>query len=159
MNLINLRLTPNSPQVHRRIMEALTAVFPKFRCLHNRDTHGGFFSFRDPDGTLKMFVGIGDVWEEKLPKYMEFSLEKSRRLLTYPEHLSSWQSRRPELNEYGGAIRTPHGLLSFSGLPEELDEALNLAISVRSQILLPHAAANIAGISGNKQYAEYCLRM
>ncbi|MFH0874169.1 MAG: hypothetical protein V1846_05025 [Candidatus Komeilibacteria bacterium] len=95
---------------------------------------------------LELVYGIGDVWEDKLPKYLFYSTEKSARLLTHPDHVSSWQSRRPRFDEYGGAIRTEKGLLSFSGLREDLDHTLMVAVGAREHVLTGDEVIKIMNI-------------
>jgi hypothetical protein len=65
---------------------------------------------------------IGTVPPDKEDKYRNFSREKCIRLSGYPDHVCSMQSRNPELDRYGGAIKVRGGFVGISGLPETYDE-------------------------------------
>ncbi len=152
MLLIQLQRNSN---VSLKLIATLESFFPRLHRLHDVDSrgHGGYLSLRShASGELTFVYGIGLVLPEKAVKYLQFSQEKSARLFLHHEHKSSWQSRFPENDRYGGAIRTVDGLLSFSGLPEDLDEALVLAVGYGSGLLsLPDARA-IAVISQNQKF-------
>jgi hypothetical protein len=45
-------------------------------------------------------------------------------------HVSSWESRDPGHDRWGGAIRIEDLIFSFSGLPELADEALMLGVGL-----------------------------
>lgn len=89
---------------------------------------GGIFSVSlDESGRAPLLVlTVRSPLLEKGSQSFDFALEKSRRLREHPDHLSSWQSRDPSSNKWGGAIRVGQFILSFSGLPELVDEALML---------------------------------
>jgi hypothetical protein len=69
---------------------------------------------------------VGHPNPEKVSKYVDFCQEKSRRLAFNLNHVSSWESRNPDADQYGGAIRCQILILSFSGFPELGDEAIML---------------------------------
>ena len=75
-------------------------------------------------------VAIGIVPEDKAEKYRNFSLEKCIRLRGYPDHVCSMQSRNPELNRWGGAIKVRGGFLGISVLPEAHDEVVGTIASL-----------------------------
>lgn len=89
---------------------------------------GGIFSvFLDkPSRAPLLVLTVRNPLPEKGKQSFDFSLEKGRRLIEHPDHLSSWQSRDPDNSKWGGAIRVGEFILSFSGLPELVDEALML---------------------------------
>ncbi len=89
----------------------------------------GYLSIFDPaDGRLLFSIEIGKCPKEKFTGYARNSLEKGQRLACHSTHLSSWQSRDPKEQKWGGAIRAKY-IVSFSGLPEHADEALCIAIA------------------------------
>jgi len=105
------------------------------------DRSGGYFSTRgfgyieDPNAVPPMLVG--EVTNGKDDKYIEFSLEKSGRLHEHTDdgHELSSESRDPDQGKWGGSVKAvdPHGhiwILSFSGLPEMLNEAAMLLVAV-----------------------------
>ena len=73
-----------------------------------------------------MLLPIGGVLEEKAEKYCAFAMEKVARLARHPDHRTSYESRDPEENKWGGAVRIGDYIFSMSGLPELADEAVML---------------------------------
>ncbi len=77
---------------------------------------------------------IGTVNEAKVAKYEAFCQEKAGRLLLKMRsdgHVSSRQSRRPDEDQWGGAILIvdENLVFSFSGLPELADEAFMVRLA------------------------------
>lgn len=103
-------------------------------------------------------IMIGGPRLSKQAKYAELSKEKARRLAGFPLAKSSWQSRNPSIDCWGGAVRCKDKdgiiILSFSGLTEEADEALVLLVAVLCNLLTREEAAEIARISNNELYKE-----
>jgi hypothetical protein len=92
---------------------------------------GGYFCVADGlTGTPLLVAIVGEVPLEKAEKYMEFAQEKARRLAFQIGHVSSWESRDPDHNQWGGAIRIEDLIFSFSGLPELADEAAMLGVGL-----------------------------
>ncbi len=90
---------------------------------------GGFFCIADGKTGLPLLVKVvGSPPEDKGEKYFSFAQEKARRLAKHPEHMSSWESRDPESDQWSGAVRYGGLIFSFSGLPELADEALILSL-------------------------------
>ena len=88
---------------------------------------GGYFCLADGlNGIPYIILRVGDVPEEKAEKYFSLCQEKARRLTKHLDHMSSWQSRVPDQEKWGGAVRMHDSILSFSGLPELGDEAIML---------------------------------
>lgn len=65
----------------------------------------------------------------KIGEHLVSCEEKAMRLAGNPDHISSWQSRNPEMDRWGGAIRAGSLILSMSGMREAADEALMLAVA------------------------------
>lgn len=121
-----------------------------------QERRGGYFCYglETPAGaSLLVHAQIGRVRFEKEDKYCAFSLEKMERLVGRPGDCSSWQTRDPDHDMYGGAIRAKGAILSFSGLPEEADEAAMLLAAVKLGALAPHDGGNIGSVSKNATYA------
>lgn len=75
-------------------------------------------------------IGLSPIGNVSLDsRSSEFTQEKARRLASNRFHVSSWESREPQNQKYGGAIRVGDLILSFSGIPEEGDEMLCLTIA------------------------------
>lgn len=89
---------------------------------------GGYFCVADGKNGLPLLtVLIGKVPLEKALRYLNLCQEKAARLSMYPGHGSSWESRNPEENQWGGAIRVGTDFIfSLSGFPELGDEAVML---------------------------------
>ncbi len=81
---------------------------------------------KDPYGRVVLHQQIGEVPTEKVDRYKLLSLEKAQRLIRYPDHRTSYETRNPACMQYGGAIRVNGCIISFSGLPEVWDEILVL---------------------------------
>jgi hypothetical protein len=87
-------------------------------------TGGGYLCIANGDSGIPLLIAkIGEPNPLKCEKYLVFCQEKVRRLFQHPDHHLSRSSRDPALDQWGGAVRGKHHLLSFSGLPEHLDEA------------------------------------
>lgn len=116
---------------------------------------GGYLCIaEDITGYPYAVVLIGSVPDEKHAKYFSLCQEKSTRLASHPDHVSSWQSRDPDGNKWGGAIKVNHLIFSFSGGPELGDEALMLAVAkgyyAKSVEIAPMVElAKIAALSKN----------
>lgn len=92
-------------------------------------------------GEIVFTVPFGEIPEEKKEKYFEFSQEKAHRLFSQVNmhlpngHTTSFQSRNEELDMWGGAIylnsQSLSVILSFSGMPELIDEAMMLVVADR----------------------------
>lgn len=122
---------------------------------------GGLLSVRHPDGIPHLVLILGEIPEEKVGKYYDFSLEKGFRLSLNASpplcHLSSWESRDPEKNKWGGAIVAGDTIFSFSGFPELVDEAFSLYIAWALRLLTADEVFKIARISQNRFVLESFL--
>ncbi len=104
-----------------------------------RERKGGWFCLLDvrgnPTGVIIIHEPFGDLTPEKSSAYCLFSREKAIRLSAHPEHSTSRESRDEHAERYGGAVRAGGFIFSFSGLSEEEDEALALAVAYRCGLL------------------------
>lgn len=122
------------------------------KCSMSRDY--GYFTVFD-DGVI-LICKLNAVPQEKLQKYLACSQEKAWRLHSKPADQTSFQSRNPERDKWGGAIRACGShILSFSGLPNELfDEALMAYVACTAGWIDKSDALKIAAISSNSYVAE-----
>lgn len=95
---------------------------------------------------------VGRPAADKKEKYWNLSIEKSERLLTFPKHLSSFQSKDESKDRYGGAIRTELLLIGVSGFPELWDEAVSLVLAAIGGATTFEQAEYIASISRNPYF-------
>jgi hypothetical protein len=117
----------------------------------NDDQQGGCLVIMDNQNISQIFgqTLICYPWKKNIEKYREYCLKQARHLFQYPHNTSSFQSRMPTHNQWGGAIRTPQYILSFAGLTELGNEAVALALSVKINIQTVDDAKRIAKISNN----------
>jgi hypothetical protein len=112
---------------------------------------GGYFCIADGESGLPIVLTpFGTQTPEQARSTLRNAQEKPRRLATHPEHRASWQSRRPEKEEWGGAVRGRAHLFAFSGFPEPVDEAAMALVAEAAGELSKDEAAAIAGTSGNE---------
>jgi len=98
---------------------------------------GGYLYLSDAKNQMILHLKVGEPDADKTSKYLEYSQEKATRLVGFGSDDLSWQSRCPEANRWGGAIRLSNklGFISFSGFPELVDEAFCLALAVNAGIM------------------------
>jgi hypothetical protein len=116
---------------------------------------GGYLTIRDrADGEILLVVRIGDFPHQKANKYLRLSLEKGERLYHHQAqgHVSSYQSRDEAKGRYGGAIIANGLIVSFSGLPEKMDELAVLALAKFLRWITNDQANEIAKISNNSSW-------
>lgn len=111
---------------------------------------------REPISRYLFHEEIGILPVEKRPKCKRLSREKVDRLAQNNTHLLSWQSQRPEFEEYQGSARASDGYalwyVGFSGLRAEDDECLVLIFFVRMGMLDLAEAIRRARISNNQLF-------
>jgi hypothetical protein len=99
---------------------------------------------------------IGTIPEEKLRRYKRLATAvKPGQLVGNPSHVSSWQSRDPDRDLWGGAVAmSDDDIFSLSGLPELADEGTVLAggHAHYGDILLPRLD-DVARISSNPYWS------
>lgn len=122
--------------------------------------NGGCFCLADAK-TGVLFPGepvlVGRVPREKVERYSTLCQEKAARLAAHPEHESSWESRDPNADQWGGAVRIGGLILSISGLPELGDEAVMLVLAEighRGNPAIVETARRIASRSGNPYWEK-----
>jgi len=111
---------------------------------------GGYLCIADMDtGIPLLTVVIGNPTSEKGTKYKQLAEEKCARLAKHRGHVSSWQTRDVDSNQFGGAVRTSRRILGFSGFPEHWDEALCVAVAVEVGEMSDKLATEILWASQN----------
>ena len=106
------------------------------------------------DGRLLLQIQIGECPSDKHTLYRTCSMAKATRLLKNKDSLSSWQITNESKFENGGAVIAHDFSLSFSGLPELIDEAVVLVTALVFGWLSEKEAKEISGISGNSYFEE-----
>jgi hypothetical protein len=109
----------------------------------------GFFTIMNAlDGEIMCTMPFGMIPGEKVETYYRLSQEKAERLFTWvnmhlplpDDHTTSYQSRNESEDKYGGAIFVEYTalsifefrkslILSFSGMPELIDEAMMVVLA------------------------------
>ena len=148
-------------KLHRaaeHVMLLLRGLHPEI--LEEKGFLGGYLyvASRDKPTLPLLAVALGDD-SERFPEYYVYACEKANRT-TLSEDLSSWKSRDFDKEQYGGAISThsvscgQNMVISFSGMPELVDEALCLGIAVSTRLIPLTMAQEIADISDNNLFRE-----
>jgi len=120
-----------------------------------REKDNGYCTLADAeDGRPLHIFQVGVCPPEKCLHRLELSQEKALRIVLHKkdEHVSSWQSRDKHLDRWGGAVLGKGMIVSFSGLPEDADEAVSLVVAVSCGWLTWPKADKIAITSGNAIY-------
>lgn len=95
------------------------------------DKRGGYLAVLEIGrGNLEILLRIGHSPQDKVDKRIEVAIEKCKRLHGNG-HLTSYESRNPEVGCWGGAVRGSELIFSFSGLPELWDEAAMFVLAIR----------------------------
>jgi hypothetical protein len=97
----------------------------------------GYLTLMDGlSGEVIFTVPFGEIPEEKREKYFELSQEKAKRVFenfSKKGHTTSFESRDEDKQQYGGAIYVNYHsgaiILSFSGMPELIDEAMMITLA------------------------------
>lgn len=146
----------------REILQAVhEAVDRVWKVIRDEGRTGGYFCMmcrRPPNTTPEFIMRVGTIpKEEKAGKYFRLAQEKAARLRDHlgEGHVSSWQSRNPDKDEWGGAIATRNFIFSFSGFPEEADEAIMLLAAISVLELSPEDADEIARVSANNIFRRF----
>lgn len=159
-----MAITPNNraTEAMSKIIEAVISGLETWLTLPNNpspEKQGGYLAVFDHRGHLGFVCRIGEVPDDKADKYFALAVEKGRRLISRYDHSSSFESRDPNADQWGGAVRMNNGwIFSFSGLPELADEALMLisGVSIRwlthSSDLSRHSAQEVAKLNNNRFY-------
>lgn len=126
--------------------------------LKEKGSLGGYLCIaREEDGLPLAVILFGDMPREKCEGRLEFSQEKAKRLASHPDHKTSWESRDPANNKWGGAIRGKKYIISVSGLPEELDEVVSALFAYAINDLDVEDAKAFLAANDNEYYKAKLL--
>lgn len=118
----------------RVVMSEIVERFQPMSSDGTKARTGGYLVVADSQTGLPLLVmPVGKITDpDDAAMFLELALEKARRPVQHPEHLTSWESRDETRKHFGGSIRLHSEplILSFSGLPEKLDTAFVLYLSV-----------------------------
>jgi hypothetical protein len=130
------------------IIDELIIKHPEL--MKGRKHKGGYFAIA---GTAKVLVPtvmpVGIFPAEKGMFYYMYVLEKMTRLFFHPGHLLSRESRDLQNKMYCGAVRVTGYIISFSGLPEDADEAVMVEFAYRYGLITDEYRKTIAEFSHN----------
>jgi hypothetical protein len=115
---------------------------------------GGYYSQTSREyGVCTLLLPSGPIPGDKVEGRRDFSLEKGFRLWTHlgQGHCTSFQSRDPTNNKWGGAVAGFESLHSFSGCPEELDQVYSCLMAVRFDDMSFEEAGRLVG----PEWAKY----
>ncbi len=119
-----------------RVLVAANHAFSRARTLFGNekgweDRPGAYFCLADGHTGMPILIAkLGEPDPAKAEKYLAFCQEKVKRLAQNPAHLTSYESRNPGEDQWGGAIRAnDDSLLSLSGQPELGDEGIVMTIA------------------------------
>lgn len=121
--------------------------------LREKRKFGGYLTIALRDGVPILVALVGVPEERKREQCLAFSQEKAKRLAQHKDHFRSWESRDPDAQLYGGALRDTDYIVSFSGLPEELDEVVSLLV------LLPHSGFSLTFFLEKLKHNTYVERL
>lgn len=133
-------------EVHRAVHQTIQTIAHRF----GDGRRGGALVIADESGDIMFNLLAGSPDPNRWGTYQGFAVEKVGRLARRREHLTSWESRDPDTNRYGGAIRiiapdgSYHYLIGFSGLPEDKDTPYALLVAVRANLISAEEARRIA---------------
>ena len=139
------------------LLDTLELVLKKARSRWPKMRAGFCFVFHGrPHFNLVLKGMIGKVIDSEIDRYHDFADEKASRLtVSSGMYYSSYQTRKPELEKYGGAIRGKNFILSISGLASEHeDEAVAMATLILCKEMDELVANDLAESTGNKIFAQ-----
>ena len=107
------------------------SIVEKACVLDGRGFMSGCLCIASATGQIEMVMEIGnDANPDSAIFNLRTSQDTARRLAFNPSHMSSWQSRNIACGNFGGAVRDAFGTIySFSGLSEEINEAVSIKIA------------------------------
>jgi len=146
----------------KQIITTAEACFEVMKALLKREgevRHSGYFTVSKVNSLAHLIaIELGDGGlqaQDDLDRFQVNSKEKATRLISgiNEGYTTSWQTRNPNENHYGGAvIICDEYAFSFSGLPELHDEALMLYVAYCSGLISKSDAFKIASISENDYF-------
>lgn len=126
--------------------------------LKEKGSLGGYLCIaRAEDGFPLAIIQFGDMPHDRLSGRFEFCQEKAQRLAEHPGHMTSYESRDPSSNKWGGAIRGKKYIYSISGLPEQLDELVSALFAYAVDDLDPPEAKVFLEVNDNEYYKAKLL--
>ncbi len=134
-----------------RIVGCVTTLYPNATQLDNRGYTGGYLCI-GYGGKIMKVTAIGTPSLEKWQGWFENSQNKVRALMSHPGSISSYGLRNPAQRIYGGglSVAIPDLTLAFSGLSEQLDEAMcAVALALVTRNFDDAKWSEVARISGN----------
>lgn len=154
------------PKIIKSINNALKYVLEET----NEKRGGGYFclSYQPLNVLIILPELIGEIWNGKGEKYIEYCQEKAFRLgiayvakKAHYQIVSSYEIRDPEKEQWGGSIITKDGLLvmSFSGLLEASDEAVMIISALSLGLIDETYAKTIADKSKNAVALKYIANL
>ncbi len=125
---------------HTKLLTAVESLVAEAANLDGNpspEKKGGYLStIHIPTGVTTIQSMVGEILLEKRNKYRDFSEEKPRRMLTWTDHISSFESRDPERGMWGGGVLAgKEWAIGFSGLPELIDEAVVTAAAYYMELI------------------------
>jgi len=118
-------------------------------------TGGYLYVHKEGDKEPLLVMLVGTINPEKTDRYRTLCQEKAERLHLIRVHVSSWQSRKPDIDQWGGAIKLASGyVISFSGLPELGDEAFCMYLAYMLELAPIEELQAIASISDNLYWLQ-----
>lgn len=104
-----------------------------------KEKRGGYLVVLEvASGSIELILRLNYFNSAKAPKYIEFAMEKASRLYLCikgteegdERSLTSYATRNPANDKWGGAIYGKELIFSFSGLPELYDEAAMFVVAI-----------------------------
>ena len=148
------------PVLLQRIKEFAEQAYVIAAPLDGGKYKGGYMCTILDGGRPEVFaVGQPDLHEKKWRGWKRNCRNKSDRLLANPTHISAHESSNLEAEHYFGGIRVRHCgvdlIIAFSGLSQELDEAVCAWIAVQLGSLNYAEWCRIRNLSGNAHMVDY----
>lgn len=138
------------PKELKALLDIAFESFPHVTRKFGEGRTGGFLYISNEHGLVSAHVCLGTPDPKKYDKYNAFSEEKACRLRKRAGEGLSFQSRNPDKDQYAGAFRAPDDrIISFSGLPEMIDEAYVACLAVKAGWVGKDMAEQILEKSGN----------
>jgi len=139
------------------VANSLVSISQKLPSNANPDRSGGILTIGLDNLSVRHVLEIGNYTPREKERYLRFSQEKAYRvcadwLRDQDNTISSWQTRQPEIDRYGGAVLFSScqeycNIISFSGLNELSDEALSLTLGYH------------LGFETNSEFAERVINI
>lgn len=139
-------------EIAKLAVNAIPTVAKKF----GKGSYGGYLYVSDSTNRMLLHLRIGNPILTKDADYLAYSKEKAERLYWQTSDDLSWQSRSPNENQWGGAVRISKkmGFISFSGFPELADEAFCLALAVHTGFMADSTAYALTQCNNNSSLTE-----